>query len=135
MSKNDDKILKLKEQIAAKKAELGKGKRFSPITSCSIDLDGVRYNLHAAGRDQLIFLLCKLEALNFAAENLGYTGECMVSGFATVDWITDVQAKLAILDQKAETDKLKTMEAALDKLLSEDKKTELELAEIEALLG
>lgn len=135
MSKNDDKILKLKEQIAAKKAELGKSKRFSPVTSCSIELDGVRYNLHAAGRDQLIFLLCKLEALNVAAENLGYEGECMVSGFSTVDWITDVQTKLAVFDQKAETEKLKSMEATLDKLLSEDKKTELELAEIEALLG
>lgn len=135
MSKNDDKILKLKEQITAKKADLGRGGRFSPVTSCSIELDGVRYNLHAAGRGQLIFLLCKLEALSFAAENLGYAGECIVSGFSTVDWATDVRAKLAVLDQKAETEKLKAMEATLDKLLSADKKTELELAEIEAMLG
>ena len=135
MSKNDDKILLLKKQIDSKKAELGKAKRFSPITSCSIELDGIRYNLHAATKDQLVFLACKLEALNVAAENLGYEGECMVSGFSTVDWLTDVLAKLEVLGQKDEESKLKAMEAKLDKLLSEDKKTELELAEIEALLS
>ena len=135
MSKNDDKILLLKQQIATKKADLGKAQRFAPITSCSIELDGTRHNLHAASRDQLVFLLCKLNLLSHAAEDVGYPGECMVSGFSTVDWETDVRAKLAALDQKDEETKLKAMEAKLDKLLSEDKKTELELAAIEAMLG
>lgn len=135
MSKNDDKILLLKKQVDAKRAELGKAKRFAPITSCSIELDGTRYNLHAASREQLIFLLCKIDLLTAAAENVGYPGECMVSGFSTVDWAADINNKLLVIGQKDEEAKLKAMEAKLDKLLSEDKKTELELAEIEALLG
>lgn len=135
MSKNDDKILKLKEQIAAKKSEIGKAKRFAPIASCSIELDGVRYNLHAAGAEQLVFLACKLNALAHAADDIGLTGRCVVSGFAVEDWLSDVQAKLAMLAQKDEESKLKAMETKLDKLLSDDKKTELELAEIESLLG
>lgn len=135
MSKNDDKILKLKEQIAAKKAEIGKAKRFAPITSCSIELDGARYNLHAAGAEQLVLLACKLNALVQAADDIGLTDRCVVSGFTVEDWLTDVQAKLAVLAQKDEEAKLKGMEAKLDKLLSDDKKTELELAEIESLLG
>jgi len=135
MSKNDDKILLLKKQVDAKKAELGKAKRFAPITSCSIELDGTRYNLHASSREQLIYLLCKVNLLSVAAEEVGYPGECVVSGFSTEDWGADIRCKLAMLDQKQEEAKLKAMEAKLDKLLSEDKKTELELAEIEALLG
>lgn len=134
MSKNDDKILLLKQKIEDKKKQMGKAARFSPITSCSIELDGQRYNLHAASKEQLIFLACKIQALSVAAEQLGYNKECMISGFPTVDWRADIMAKLELIDRKDEEAKLKAMEAQLDKLLSEDKKTELELAAIEALL-
>lgn len=135
MSKNDDKILLLKKQIEAKKEELGKPARFAPITSCSVELDGTRYNLHAASKEQLIFLLCKMDLLTAAAENVGYPGQCMVSGFSTVDWATDIQNKLLSIGWKDMEANLKAMEAKLDKLLSEDKKTELELEQIAALLG
>lgn len=135
MSKNDDKILLLKKQIDEKKAALGKVKRFAPITSCSVELDGTRYNLHACSKEQLIFLACKMELLSAAAENIGYEGQCVVSGFSTCDWAVDIAAKLAVIDQKDEEAKLKALEVKLDKLLSDDKKTELELAEIAALLG
>mgnify|MGYP001126958779 CR=1 FL=1 len=54
MSKNDDKILELKKQIEAKKASLGPIKRFAPLTSCSLELNGTRYNLHATDRPTLI---------------------------------------------------------------------------------
>lgn len=134
MSKNDDKILFLKQKIEEKKKQMGKATRFSPTTSCSIELDGQRYNLHAASKDQLIFLACKIQALSHAAEQLGYNKECMISGFPTVEWRADIMARLELLDRKDEEAKLKAMEAQLDKLLSEDKKTELELAAIEALL-
>ena len=135
MSKNDDKILLLKKKIEEKKTELGKVKRFAPITSCSLEMDGTRYNLHVAGREQLILLACKLQALYTAADDLGYADECTISGFHVSEWGSDVKARLDILDQKKTEAELTIMESKLDKLLSEDKKTELELAEIEALLG
>ncbi len=135
MSKNDDKILALKKQIEAKKAAVGPAKRFSPLTSCSIDLDGIRYNLHTLNRESLIFLLCKLTALDDAAEKLGYAKQCMISGFPTSDWITDIQTKLEIMAQKSELEKLKAMEVQLNKLLSNDKKTELEIDNIATMLG
>lgn len=135
MSKNDDKILLLKKQIEAKKEELGKPARFAPVTSCSLELDGQRYNLHACNKEQLIFLACKLEALHMAAERIGYAGQCTVSGFLTSEWAYDIQNKLVSIGWKDMEANLKEMEAKLDKLLSEDKKTELELAAIEAMLG
>lgn len=42
---------------------------------------------------------------------------------------------MEVLNVKNEIANLKRMEAKLDKLLSEDKKTELELNDIAALLG
>lgn len=135
MSKNDDQILMLKQRIEAKKKEIGQIRRFSPLTSCSIELDGARYNLHSADRSTLILLLCKLHNLDTAAEGLGYSEQCMINGFPTSSWISDIQDKLGIMAQKSELEKLKAMEAQLDKLLSDDKKTELEIGNIAAALG
>ena len=132
MSKNDDKILKLKEQIEQKKAEIGKVRTFAPITSCSLEVDGSRYNLHVADEDTLVYLLCKLTLLGMAADKLGYT--CRVSGYAVGDWMEDIETKLNLAKQKAKIAELKATEAKLDKLLSDEKKTELELADIEAML-
>ena len=135
MNKNDDKILALKKRVEAKKATVGPVKRFSPLTSCSIELDGTRYNLHTMNQESLIFLLCKLTTLDAAAEKLGYVEQCMISGFPTNDWIADIQTKLEIMAQKSDLEKLKAMEAQLNKLLSDDKKTELEIDSIAAMLG
>lgn len=49
-------------------------------------------------------------------------------------WIKDIKSKLSVLALKREENDLKKMESKLDKLLSEDKKTELEIDEIAALL-
>lgn len=135
MSKNDDQILMLKQRIEVKKKEIGQTRRFSPLTSCSIEMDGARYNLHSADRSALILLLCKLHNLDTAAEKLGYSEQCMISGFSTSSWISDIQEKLEIMAQKGELEKLKAMEANLDKLLSDDKKTELEISNIATALG
>jgi len=135
MSKNDDQILMLKRRIEEKKKEIGQPRRFSPITSCSIEMDGARYNLHSADRSSLIFLLCKLHNLDTAADELGYSEQCMICGFPTSNWISDIKDRLGIMDQKSELEKLKAMESQLNKLLSDDKKTELEINSIAAMLG
>lgn len=120
MSKNDDKILLLKQRIAEKKADIGQTKRFTPLTSCSLDMDSVRYNLHAADKDTLILLLCKLYSIRCSAEVLHLLDDCKLCGFPLTDWISDIKDKLAVISQKDELAKLKAMEAQLDKLLSDD---------------
>ena len=135
MSKNDDKILLLKQKIEEKKSEMGRPLRFSPETTCLIEIDGVKHNINVLTREQLILLACKLQALYMAADEIGYAKECVISGFHVSKWGSDIKARLNILDRKKTESELQAMEAKLYKLLSEDKKTELELAEIEALLG
>lgn len=134
MSKNDDRILELKEKIEEKKQELsGKNTRFVPVTNCIIELDGMTNNLYTCDSDKLALLLVKLNLYKKEAENLDI--DFVISGYSIDDWITDIKNKFDITKTKAEIYNLKTMESKLDELLSEDKKTELEIDDIAALLG
>ena len=45
MPTNDELILQLKKQIEDKKKALRATEKFTPITNCSIELDGVRQNI------------------------------------------------------------------------------------------
>ncbi|MNW54908.1 hypothetical protein D3C74_325330 [compost metagenome] len=133
-NQNDQKILKLKEQIEEKKKLVGKSKKFSPVTNCSIELDGVRHNLQVLTKEQLIQMLVKLNAYAASAKDLGYIDEYNISGYNVAEWIEDLKAKLDFINRRNEEQKLKAMETKLDKLLSDEKKVELEIGEIESLL-
>ena len=134
MSKNDDRILELKEKIDKKKQELSdKNTRFVPVTNCIMELDGETNNLHTCDVCKLAMLLVKLSLYKKEAENLDI--KLMISGYGINDWITDIKNKIDAMTARLEMNNLKAMEAKLDKLLSEDKKTELELDDIAALLG
>jgi hypothetical protein len=131
---NDQKILELKKQIAEKKKKIGKSQKFVPITNCSIELDGIRNNIQVLGKEQIISLLVKLNALATSAKELGLLDEYKISGFNIMDWITDLKSKLDLISRKDEEQKLKMMEAKLDQLLSNEKKVELEIDEIASML-
>lgn len=133
--KNDAKIIALKEQIAKKKEQLNKAKRFSPVTNCSIEIDAVRSNIQVLSKEQLVLLLIKLNAYRASAKELELLDQCVISGYNIEDWITDIKAKLEVVNYKDEEIKLRAMESKLDRLLSNEKKTELEINEIESLLG
>ena len=133
MSKNDDKIITLKKQIEKRREAIGKPIRFSPQTSCVIELDGVKYNINVLQRDELILLYCKLRALAMAADSLGID-QPIISGFQLDLWGADIGVRIAAIDQKKDLAQLADMEKQLDKLLSNDKRTELEIDAIEKLL-
>lgn len=134
MSKNDDRIVALQKQVDDKREALAKAaKRFAPVTTCSIEFEGGRLNLNVLNREQIVLLACKLKAINDGASSLRFDSP-MISGFSVTDWLTDCMSRLAVIDHKDETDKLAKMEAKLKGLLSADKKTELELDELEAML-
>jgi len=59
---------------------------------------------------------------------------CNISGYTVQDWITDIKSRIDVLAQKIEEDNLKALEKKLETLLSDDKRTSLELDSIEALL-
>lgn len=137
MSKNDEKILTLKKTIEKRKEELGKKEPFAPLTSCSLDFEGTRYNLHAINdMNTLAYIMCKLHALEMAATDLELDSSMLVlSGFPVSDWMHDLKAKIAMVKRQAKENELKSFEKKLDALLSADKKTELEIDSIAELLG
>ena len=132
-AQNDEKIIKLKEQITQKKKQLDKSKRFIPATNCSIELDGVRSNIQVLTKDQLIFLLVKLNGYLMSAKALEIS-DFSVCGYRAEEWMADIQLRIDILNRKDDENKLKDMESKLDRMLSDEKKTELEISEIEGLL-
>lgn len=127
MSTNDTRVMELKKQVAEKKKLVAKAVKFSPCTNCSIELDGVRHNLNVLNREQLIGLIVKLNSYAMSACELGLLKEFNISGYNVMDWITDIKAKLNVLIQKEEENKLKALESKLHQLLSSDKKIELEI--------
>lgn len=132
---NDERILELKKQIAIKKENLGKITRFNPITNCSIEVDGVRQNIQVLTKDQLIMLAIKLNSYLLSAKDMKLDEEFNISGYHVTEWISDIKSRLDILSQKEEKKTLKVMEDKLSRLLSDGKKVELEIDEIESLLG
>ena len=58
-----------------------------------------------------------------------------ISGYYASEWIVDIKSKIEIITYKEKEKELKVLEAKLDKMLSDEKKTELELDEIAALLN
>lgn len=130
---NDQKILELKNQIKEKKDNLKKAKKFVPITNCSIEVDGQRYNIQALPKDQLMILAVKVNVYRLSVDDLGYS-DFTISGFKLDEWITDINNKLAVIVQREEESKLQALENKLSTLLSSDKQIELEIESIASLL-
>jgi len=131
---NDEKIMQLKFQIGEKKKNLKTKKRFTPLTNCFIELDGVRLNLQVLNKENLIYLLVKLNSYLLSAVDLGLEDEYNFSGYSIDQWITDVKLKLDILKYEEEDRKLKELERKLHVLLSSEKQVELAINEIESLI-
>lgn len=134
MSKNDDRILELKKKIELKKRDLAEKKIiFSPSTNCVLELDGVTYNLNVCTDGMLKLLMIKLNMYSISANDLGIDIP-NVSGYSIDLWISDIRSKLEVSKMREEEKKLKENERLLEKLLSEDKKTEMMLDEISEML-
>lgn len=133
VTKNDERVLRLKQVIAKKKSELKSSKKFVPLTNCVLDLEGQKYNLNVLHLDDLQLLLVRLNMYLMSAKDLDINLE--ISGCNIAEWITDIRCKIEIFEYKKKEAELKTLEAKLDKMLSDEKKTELELDEIAALLN
>jgi len=131
---NDDKIMLLKSQIADKKKGLKGKKKFSPLTNCSIELDGVRLNLQVLNREGLTHLLVKLNSYLLSAVDLGLDEEYVISGYLIDQWITDIKLKLEILKYEEEDRKLKLLESKLHVLLSNERQVSLAIEEIESMI-
>ncbi|ALO79645.1 hypothetical protein HOBO_237 [Bacillus phage Hobo] len=137
VSVNDEKVLALKKLVDEKKEKLAgrKATRYKSVTTCTLDLDGTRHNFNVLNKKQLNGILVRLHALVLAAEDLEIEIDVVeLSGFPLSHWITDLKGKINEVAIREEEAELRKAEAALDKLLSQGKKVELELNNLEALL-
>jgi len=137
VSVNDEKVLALKKLVDEKKEKLASRKslRQKSLTTCTLDLDGTRHNFNVLNTKQLNGILVRLHALVLAAEDLDVEIDVVeLSGFPLSHWITDLKGKINEMSIREEEAELRKAEAALDKLLSKDKKVELELDSLAAFL-
>ncbi|MGL5327678.1 MAG: hypothetical protein ACRDD7_00325 [Peptostreptococcaceae bacterium] len=132
-SVNDNKILKLKEEIKKKKEEISKTKTLKYVTNGVITVDGEVYNLNVKPTNDLLLLLSKLAAYKNSIVEFDL-GELIVGGYTISEWIEDIVARIKFNKVKEEETKLKSMEQLLDRRLSEEKKIEIELDEIANML-
>lgn len=132
---NDQRILDLKKKIAEKKEKLGKIGRFSPITNCQLELDGIKQQIQVLTKSQLVAVLVRLNAYKLSALDLGVESEYYINGYRVNSWMEDIRQRLDIMSKKDEEQKLKQMEAQLSKLLSEEKQVELQIDSIADLLN
>lgn len=131
-TKNDERVLQLKKIIDEKRTELKTVKRFTPLTNCVLSLDNQNYNINVLQLDDLKLLIVKLNMYLMSANDLDI--KLVISGYNVTEWMSDIESKIEIFEYKKKESELKTLEAKLDKMLSDEKKTELELDEIAALL-
>lgn len=130
---NDERIIKLKNQIEEKKAELSKqNDKLIPKTNCLLVLDDISYNLHVNTSHQL---LVKVNMMVMSAKDLGLDPDkFMISGYSLTDWLDDIKNYIKVNTYKEEKKKLDKLEKQLDNLLSDTKRTELEIDNIEAMI-
>jgi len=131
---NDERILEMRKKIQEKKESIGKVKRFSPITNCILPILGQTLNINVLSKDDLVRTLVMLNSFRMSAKDLELLDALNHNGYNIEDWITDIKNKLDSISKKEEETKLKTMEKKLEKLLSDDKRTELEIDEIAEFL-
>lgn len=136
-AKNDERILMLKKQIEEKKNELGKQPRFSPITTCLFNYNGNKVNIHAlTSVKEINAMIVYFHVYEMSANDMGISCEDICfDGFSVSDWIADLFSKKAVIEYADKKTQLVTLEKKLDKLLSDDKKTELEIDAIAGLIG
>jgi hypothetical protein len=96
-------------------------------------IDKVTYNLHVESSE---LLLIKVNMMAMSAKDLGLDiSNVIISGYSLADWIDDIKNYMKVQSYKDEKKKLNQLEKQLDALLSDDKRTELEIDSIAALLG
>lgn len=130
-TKNDEVILKLKNEIEEKKSSLAKLKKPEFVTNCNLELEGRRYNLHVLDKEGLLLLIGRIYSLQDGVKKV-LNETLTIGGYAAEDWIKDLHVKFAVLSVSLEERRLKQLETKLHNLLSTDTKVELEIEDLKS---
>lgn len=141
MAATDKKTLELIAQVKAKKAAIAKAEKPSYNTNLSFSyVEGNRsgatnLNVETDVRKLIsiaAFLTERSAAYLVAAKLLGVDKppEFTWDGFTVEDWIADLKMKITKIQIVAEKKKLEALEERLNKIISPEKRAELELEAI-----
>jgi hypothetical protein len=132
---NDQKILDMKKIVEDKKAKIAASKNFKPVTNCSLEFEGQRYNLHALNnKETIVQVMVKLNCYIASAKDLNLLDQYIINGFNAQDWLIDLKAKFDLITIKDQEKELLDLEQKLTKLLSNEKQVELQLEGFEEQL-
>lgn len=127
-TKNDEKVMQLKSLIEKRREELGKLQVNEIETNLVIDFMGQKHNLNVLSENDLKLMLVRLHSYKSAMNELDIVAE--ISGYTVDQWMSDIKTKLVTIEYKKKKKELEDNEKLLDKLLSDEKKVELELERI-----
>jgi len=139
--KNDARILELKKLIEEKRAKLGDPgdfssvTKFSPETNCLFVWNNEKQNIRVLREDKLPFFIALFHSLLVSAEAQDLPlASVKLNGNPVQGLLNDCKVRYDALIRADELRDLQRAEHKLNELLSEDKKTELEVDALEALL-
>ncbi len=145
MSKNDQVVLDLITKTESKQKKLGKVKKVSWATTCSLSLpeevcDNTHLNIQVCPSvEKLVsayaYLIRVKDSYDEAAQALRVKDHQFIwSGFFLSEWHSDIQQRVNIIQQKEEINKLNNIKERLKGLTSEEQKRDSQLKELSALL-
>ena len=131
-NKNDETILLLKKKVELQREELAKLPRSLQSETSTVftppDVD--KKSIRVMNVEQLKLLKVQLHMYEMAASDLDMDlDEFTISGF-----MHDIDMQISVLTRAEKEKKLKETENTLNKLLSDDKRTELELEALAKML-
>jgi len=147
MAATDKKTLELIAQVKAKRAAIAKAEKPAYKTNCSFSyIEGNRgsaTNIHVETDVKKLILMAAFLAerqgsyRNAALKLLGVENppEFTWDGFTADEWIGDIKMRVMKIQISTEKKKLEALEDRLNKIISPEKRAELELAAIEEELG
>ncbi len=139
--KNDALVGQLLKKVEEKKAQIKKIRNPSFKTNLSLPLDGTnsRINLNVASPELLFKILVELETRieksDKIAEKYDLKFDNIWHGFGLEDWRDDVVLKIKQSQAQLKVAELRTIEKKLEGLMSEDKRTNIELEKLSTLLS
>jgi len=143
MAKFDAKVQKLIEEVKKRRASINKTEKSTWITNgsfrCFENSTEGSFNLQTVTDEvvlakALAFLINREGAFKEACKRLDTKGNFGWLGYSVADWESDFKTRLAKVRLNSEKKKLAALEKQLESLMSDDLKTDIQLAEIEKLL-
>ena len=144
----DDKITQLLAKVEAQKAAIAEAERPVFRTNRTFSfVDGDLNKSHNLAVVSDVSALLKMAAhVSSAAETYYYVAGGILgadekapaftwNGYSDLDWLHDIKLRVSQIRLKAQREKLQELEARLDKIISPERRRELELRAIELELS